>query len=97
MATWYLYLLECRGGRLYAGISPDPEKRLALHRAGRGAAFTRINPPLRLLGATELPDRAAATRAEAALRRLSRERKLRWAREHPWAGPPATGAPEAPP
>ena len=34
--TWYLYLIECRNGRLYAGIATDPRRRFADHAAGRG-------------------------------------------------------------
>ena len=58
--TWYLYLIECRNGRLYAGIATDPQRRLADHAAGRGAMFTRINRPLRLLGWGKDASRAAA-------------------------------------
>ena len=47
---WFLYLLLCRNGSLYAGISNDVEARYRAHAAGRGARYTRANPPLRLLG-----------------------------------------------
>lgn len=73
---WFLYLLLCRNGSLYAGISNDVEARYRAHAAGRGARYTRANPPLRLLGSRAYPDRAAASRAEWALKRLPRGRKL---------------------
>ena len=38
---WVLYLLECRGGTLYAGITTDLERRFAEHASGRGARYTR--------------------------------------------------------
>ena len=74
--TWFLYLIECRGGSYYAGISNDVERRYAQHVAGRGARYTRAHPPLRLLGARAFADRSAASRAEHAIRKLSRDRKL---------------------
>jgi putative endonuclease len=67
---WFVYLIECRNGTLYTGISPDVAARYAAHAAGRGARYTRANPPLRLLGCIACSDRAAAGRAEYRIRRL---------------------------
>jgi putative endonuclease len=84
--TWYLYLIECHNGRLYTGISTDPERRFAAHAAGRGAMFTRINRPLRLLGCRPYPNQSLVTKAETDLKRLDRTGKLAWARENPLGG-----------
>jgi putative endonuclease len=75
---WCLYLIECRNGALYAGITNDLQARYAAHVQGRGARYTRANPPLRLIGSRPYADRSSATRAECAIRRLSREGKLRF-------------------
>ncbi len=75
-ATWCLYLIECRNGAYYAGITNDLERRYAAHVAGRGAKYTRANPPLRLIGSRPFPDRSAASKAEHAIRKLSRSEKL---------------------
>jgi len=93
VSSWYLYIIECERGRLYAGISPDVEKRFRLHAAGKGGAFTRLNPPHRIIAAAEFPDRSAATRAEIALKKLPREQKLLWARANPWRPADVTAAP----
>lgn len=74
-ATWYVYLLECRGGSIYTGIAIDVEARFQAHRDGRGARYTRAHPPLRILARFAHPDRSAASRAEAAIKRLSAQRK----------------------
>ena len=74
--TWCLYLIECRNGSYYAGITNRLAARYAAHVAGRGARYTRANPPLRLLGSRPYPDRASASRAEWAIRQLPREKKL---------------------
>jgi putative endonuclease len=74
--TWCLYLIECANGCLYAGITNDLDARYATHVAGRGARYTRANPPLCLIGSRAYPDRASATRAEHAIRRLPRARKI---------------------
>lgn len=84
---WWLYLLDC-DGRLYTGVSTDPERRLSEHRRGgsRGARFTRGARRLRLRYRVCLGDRGLAQRAEARLRRLPRDRKLAIARDDlPWS------------
>jgi len=79
--TWWLYLLDCRGGRLYAGIALDVEARFELHVSGKGAKFTRANPPRRMLAAQSFPSRSAALKAEYALKQLDRAAKLAWVGE----------------
>ena len=66
------------GGRIYTGTAIDPEARYEAHRAGKGAAFTRANPPVALLRSVAFENRSEACRAEAALKKLSREEKLAW-------------------
>ncbi len=81
-------MLECEGGIIYTGVAVDPVARFRKHRAGRGARFTRIRKPVRILGMREYPDRGAALKAEAALKKLRPPDKRRWARES-GAPPPA--------
>jgi putative endonuclease len=78
--TWWVYLLACRGGRTYAGIAIDVNARFALHRTGKGAKFTRANPPRKILGAQAFSSRSEALKAEYALKQLDRSKKLAWAR-----------------
>ncbi len=75
MSNWYVYLLECHGGSLYTGITTDVERRYAQHVAGKGARYTRSYPPLRILARFEHPDRAAASRAEHAIKQLTPAQK----------------------
>lgn len=73
---WVLYLLECAGERLYAGITNDLAARFAAHCAGRGARFTKAFPPVRIVAACELASRSLALKAEYALKQQPRSRKL---------------------
>ena len=77
---WWLYLLLCRDGRTYTGIAIDVAARFALHSSGKGAKFTRSNPPVRVLGIRAFASKSEALKAEAALRKLDRAQKLAWAR-----------------
>jgi putative endonuclease len=75
--VWWLYLLDC-DGRLYTGISTDPERRYQEHLRGgaKGARFTRTATQLSLLWRVPVGDRSLALRAEHRLRRLPRTGKL---------------------
>jgi putative endonuclease len=75
---WVLYLLECAGDRLYAGITNDLPARFAAHRAGRGARFTKAFAPLRIVAAARMASRSQALKAEIALKRRPRADKLRF-------------------
>ena len=74
-SPWVLYLLECENGSYYAGITTDIERRFAEHVFGIGARYTRANPPQRVVAIKEFPDRASASRGEAALKKLPRSAK----------------------
>lgn len=76
-APWYLYVLECADGSLYAGIAIDLERRVGEHNDGpRGARYTRARRPVRLVAAWPKLDRSDASSAEYAFKRRSRASKL---------------------
>jgi len=74
--TWFLYLLECNNGAYYAGITNNLESRFAAHVSGKGARYTRANPPIKIVASKLYPDRSTASIAEAQLKRLPRQKKL---------------------
>ena len=74
--AWFVYMLRCGDGSLYTGCTNDLSRRLEAHRSGRGAKYTRSRPPVALAYREEVPDRSAALRREAAIKRLSRREKL---------------------
>lgn len=82
-SRWWLYLLVCRDGRTYAGITTDVSARFAAHQSGKGAKFTRSNPPVRVLGAQVFTSKSEALKAEAALKRLDRPARVAWAVSRP--------------
>ncbi|WP_210396874.1 GIY-YIG nuclease family protein [Motiliproteus sediminis] len=74
---WYLYIIETEGGRLYTGITTDPQRRFTEHQCGRGAKFFRSDPPRRQVYCCAFPDRSSASREEYRIKQLSRTEKLR--------------------
>lgn len=82
--TWFVYMIECEGRRIYTGIAVDVAARFEKHRTGRGAAFTRINRPLRVMAAMPCGNQGRAAREEAVLKKLRRAQKLLWAGRWLW-------------
>ena len=72
----WVYVLRCADGSLYTGWTVDLERRLARHAAGTASAYTRSRRPLELALAVPMPDRTAARREEARIKRLPRAAKL---------------------
>ncbi len=73
---YLLYILRCKDGTLYTGITDDLPRRLAAHRAGKGAKYTRGRAPLELAYCESCPDKSAALRRERAVKGLTRAKKL---------------------
>lgn len=79
--AWVVYILRCGDGTLYTGCTNDLPRRLEAHRTGRGAKYTRGRPPVTLAYQEAAPDRSAALRREAAIKRLTRQQKLELMKE----------------
>ncbi|CAG4883485.1 HU, DNA-binding transcriptional regulator, beta subunit (modular protein) [Georgfuchsia toluolica] len=75
-SVWHLYLLECVDGSLYAGITIDVQRRYDEHLSGKGGRYTRSHKPVRLLASQPIGTRSQALRAELAIKRLPKEKKL---------------------
>jgi len=76
--AWFVYMLRCADGSLYTGITTDIPRRLAEHNGegSQGARYTRSRRPVALAYSESADNRAEAARREAAIKRLSRMRKL---------------------
>ena len=73
---YWVYVLRCGDGTLYTGVTTDVERRLREHESGRGAKYTRSRGPLTLVYRETQPDKGAALRREAAIKRLPRAETL---------------------
>lgn len=72
---WYVYILRCGDCSFYTGSTTDVSRRLREHQSGKGARYTRSRPPVTLVYTEEAPDRAAAQRREAAIKRMTHGEK----------------------
>lgn len=85
--TCWAYLMRCENGSLYGGWTNDLPHRMYAHKSGKGGAkYTKAFGGWRLAYAEKCPDKSAAMKREAALKKLPKAEKERlcaaWAEEH---------------
>lgn len=75
-------MIECASGAYYTGSTPDLEKRFHLHQVGKGAKYTRMDKPRRIVAAEACGSKSEALKLEATLKKLPRPAKAAWIKEH---------------
>ena len=79
---WTVYILQCRDGTLYTGITDELERRLKAHASGRGAKYTRGRGPFQVRYLEKAGDKTAALKREYGLKRLRKQEKLALIRQY---------------
>lgn len=74
--TWYLYIVECRDGTLYTGITDDIPRRMEQHNSGKGSKYTRGRGPVQLRYQETCASHSDALRREIQIKGLSRLEKM---------------------
>jgi len=77
MKEWTLYILECKDGSYYTGITTDLEKRLIRHNQGRATRYTMTRKPVKLVYTESLGSESVARRRETEIKDLSHYNKKR--------------------
>ena len=77
----YTYIVKCSDNTLYTGWTNNLEKRIKTHNAGKGAKYTKSRRPVILVYYEEYETKSEALRREAAIKKLSRQEKLRMIRQ----------------
>ena len=81
-SAWSLYVLKCRDGTLYTGITADLPRRVQQHNDGTASRYTRSRLPIKLIFSEPCRSRSQALKKEYALKQLSREKKEGYIREN---------------
>ena len=74
---WFVYILECKDGTFYTGITNNINRRIEAHNAGKGARYTRSRGPVTLRYQEPCANRSTALIRECAVKTLSREAKAK--------------------
>ncbi len=75
--SYFIYILQCSDDTLYTGITTDVQRRLNEHNnSDKGAKYTKIRRPLKLVYQETHDDRSSASKREYFIKKLTRKEKL---------------------
>jgi len=73
---YYVYIIKCKDGTLYTGITTDVRRRFQEHILGKGGSYTRIKKVNKLLHVEECENRSSALKRESEIKSWKRKKKL---------------------
>lgn len=73
---YYVYIIRCGDGSLYTGYTKDLDSRMKLHADGKGARYTKMHKPKKLVHVEEFSSRSEAMKREKKVKKLSHREKL---------------------
>ncbi len=77
MKIWFLYMIRCKDGSLYTGITTDVKRRFEEHRGndGKGSKYLRGKAPLKLVLKKKIGSRSLALKVEDKVKKLTKTKK----------------------
>ena len=75
---WQIYIIECKDGKLYTGITKSLKRRVKEHNSGNGCRFTKYRFPVKLMYHEKVLSRSLALKREAKIKLLKRPQKLKF-------------------
>lgn len=78
LTQWFVYIARAKTGRLYTGITTDPQKRISKHNSGHGAKFAVEQGPFTLVYiSSPFPTKSQARIREAQIKGWSHTKKVK--------------------
>jgi len=74
---WHIYIIKCKDGVFYTGITNNLARRVKAHNSGNGCRFTKYRAPVKLVHSEACLTRSDALKREARIKRLRRKEKLK--------------------
>lgn len=75
--SYLVYLLKCADNTLYCGITTNIKRRFKEHQEGKGGNYTRSHKVMKIVYTEECKDRSSALKREIAIKKLSKQEKLK--------------------
>ncbi len=75
--SWYVYIILTAKGKLYTGISTDPERRFVEHLCDvkKGAKFFRSDSPVKIIHVEDFETMSEALKREAEIKKWPTSKK----------------------
>lgn len=75
MKKYSVYILKCKDGTLYTGITTHVERRVQEHKEGKGARYTRSRGVSKLVFTESGFTHSGALKRERAIKSMTRQKK----------------------
>lgn len=72
---WLTYILLCENGSFYTGSTNNLEKRFRDHLNGKGARYTKIHKPIKVVFTEKFESKSEALKREAQIKKLTKKEK----------------------
>ncbi|MBI4713063.1 MAG: GIY-YIG nuclease family protein [Planctomycetes bacterium] len=79
---WFVYILHCKDGTYYTGITNNLANRLKTHNSGNGARYTRTRRPVKLVYQEKCSNQSKAMKRERKIKQMPRARKTKLIRDY---------------
>ncbi len=73
--SYFLYILLCKDGSLYTGITTDLKRRFQEHKEGKGGKYTSAKGVKKIVYSEPCKDRSSASKREAEIKSWPRTKK----------------------
>jgi len=73
---YYVYLLLCQDGSLYAGVASNLIRRFQQHTLGKGSRYVRSRKPVAIVYSERFRSKSNALKREAEIKKWHRAKKL---------------------
>jgi len=77
LTKWTVYILLCKDGSFYTGITNDMNRRLLQHENGDGARYTRGRGPFKVIYKALYNNQSDALKEERRIKQLSKPSKIK--------------------
>ena len=75
IVPFYVYILQCEDDSYYTGFSKDLPLRMKLHWKGKGARYTKMHKPKKLVYVERFNSRSEAMNREKQVKKLNHHKK----------------------
>lgn len=75
MQKYYAYIARCNDNSLYSGYTTDLDEREVKHNEGKGARYTRMRRPIKIVYHEEFETKSQAMKREYEFKHLKKKDK----------------------
>jgi len=73
---YFVYIIKCKDGSFYTGITTDVVRRFGEHKNGKGGHYTSSKGVVKVVYIEKRKNRSEASKREAEIKKLTRKEKL---------------------